>query len=236
MTTIVVAHGAWSAGWAWKKMHPRLAAAGHTLVTPTYTGLGERRHLAGPHIDLETHVADLLGVLETEDLHGVALVAHSYGGMVGTAVADRARERIDQLIYLDAFVPADGQALADLVPPGATQAMRDAAAADGDGWRVPPNPVPADTAPEDLPWIEARRSAQPLGTFTQPLRIQRGPLTLPRAYIYCTRTGPGDTFGLFAAAAQADPAWRYRSIDASHSPHVTAPDALTALLDELVRT
>ena len=93
MALFVVAHGAWGAGWTWKKMHPLLGARGHRLLTPTYTGLGERSHLARPDIDLDTHIADILGVLEMEDLAGVNLIGHSYGGMVATGVADRARRR-----------------------------------------------------------------------------------------------------------------------------------------------
>ena len=125
MATFVVAHGAWGAGWAWKKMHPLMAARGHRLVTPTYTGLGERGHLARPDIDLDTHIADILGVLEFEDLNDVKLIGHSYGGMVATGVADRARSRIAQLIYLDAFAPDDGDSVLDLLPP-AVRAQRQA--------------------------------------------------------------------------------------------------------------
>jgi pimeloyl-ACP methyl ester carboxylesterase len=117
VTVFVVAHGAWSAAWAWKKMRPLLRAAGHELWTPTYTGLGERVHLANPTVKLDTHIADVVGMLEMEDLRDVVLIAHSYGGMVATGVADRARERIAQLVYLDAFVPQDGQSLFDLQSP-----------------------------------------------------------------------------------------------------------------------
>ena len=94
MATFLVAHGAWTAGWAWKKMRPLLESRGHVLLTPTYTGLGERSHLAHRDIDLETHIADMLGVLRFEDLKHVTLIGHSYGGMVATGVADRAPERI----------------------------------------------------------------------------------------------------------------------------------------------
>src|SRR5262249_6765096 len=113
--TVRVAHGAWSAGWAWKKMHPLMSAAGHRLVTPTYTGLGDREHLASPANDLETHIQDVLAVIKYEDLRNFVLIGHSYGGMVATGVADRARERVTQLIYLDAFVPKNGQSLPDLL-------------------------------------------------------------------------------------------------------------------------
>jgi pimeloyl-ACP methyl ester carboxylesterase len=119
--TFLVCHGAWSAGWAWKKLHPLMAACGHRLVAPTYTGLGERVHLANPSIDLETHVQDILNVIRYEDLRDIVLVGHSYGGMVATGVADRARDRISQLIYVDAFVPDDGQSLLDLNEPARPQ-------------------------------------------------------------------------------------------------------------------
>jgi pimeloyl-ACP methyl ester carboxylesterase len=115
--TFLVCHGAWSAGWAWKKLHPLMSAAGHRLVTPTCTGLGEREHLANPSIDLETHIQDILNVIKYEDLRDIVLIGHSYGGMVATGVADRARDRVLQLIYLDAFVPKDGQSLLDLNEP-----------------------------------------------------------------------------------------------------------------------
>src|ERR1700681_2293830 len=119
MVTFVVAHGAWGAGWVWKKMHPLLSARGHRLITPTLTGLGERAHLAHADIDLETHIADVLGMLTYEDLRGVNLIGHSYGGMVATGIADRARERIAKLIYIDAFVPNDNESIVDLLPAAA---------------------------------------------------------------------------------------------------------------------
>ena len=114
MATFVVAHGAWSAGWAWKKMRPLLRSRGHELFTPTYTGVGERAHLAHKDIDLETHIADVLGVLEYEDLRGIVLVGHSYGGMVITGVIDRVPDRIKHVVYLDAAVPEDGMSLWDI--------------------------------------------------------------------------------------------------------------------------
>ena len=117
MATFLIAHGAWSGGWAWKKIRRRLGARGHQVFTPTYTGLGERAHLARREFGLDTHIQDVLGVLEYEDLSDVVLLGHSYGGMVATGVADRAPQRLRRLAYLDAFAPRDGQALLDLVAP-----------------------------------------------------------------------------------------------------------------------
>ena len=234
MTTFVVAHGAWSAGWAWKKMRPLMRAAGHALVTPTYTGVGERSHLAHEGIDLNHHITDILQVLEYEDLADVVLIGHSYGGMVATGVADRAAPRIRQIIYLDAFVPKHGESAMSLQPVAVQERMRAAVAADGKGWRVPANPMPPDTAVDDVAWAMPKRVMQPIKTLTQPISLTGAAAHLPRSYIYCRKSGPGDVFRQFANRAQAEVGWRYVEMDASHNPHITCPDALMDILTDLV--
>jgi pimeloyl-ACP methyl ester carboxylesterase len=231
LATIVLAHGAWSAAWAWKKMRPLMAATGHEFLAPTYTGLGERAHLASPDNDLDTHIEDVVGVLKFEDLKNVVLIGHSYGGMVATGVADRLPERIAQLIYLDAFVPRDGQALADFWPEAERRRrMEDMRA--GDGWRVAPNPIPPDTSAEDAAWIAKLRMPQSVRCFEQPIRLRTKP-TLPRTYIQCMRYADRGPFGQFAARARTE-GWRTYELDASHSPNVTAPDALMELLQRIL--
>jgi pimeloyl-ACP methyl ester carboxylesterase len=233
MATFVLCHGAWSSAWAWKKVRPLMRERGHELWTPTLTGLGERSHLAHPDIDLDTHIQDVVNVLEYEDLRDVILLGHSYGGMVATGVADRAAPRLKALVYLDAFVPGDGQSLHDLVPPEHVAHQR---AGLIDGWRVPANPVPPDTAPEDVKWIEGRRMTQPIKTVSQKLRLAHGETRLPRSYIYCARKAPGDVFLQFAERAKGDKAWRYYQLDASHSPNVTAPRELAEILDRIAKS
>ncbi len=223
MATYLICHGAWSAGWAWKKMRPLLRAAGHEVFTPSYTGLGERAHLAHPMVDLETHIQDILAVIDCEDLKDFILVGHSYGGMVATGVADRVPHLVNHLIYLDAFVPGDGQSLADLlgqVP----------ASAPLEGWLLPPLPSAPDTSAEDLAWTLPRRRHQPLRCFTQKLRLSGAAPSFPRSYIHCTKKPGPDSFRQFADRFSTDPAWRFHALDASHSPNVTAPEALARLL------
>lgn len=226
MATLVLAHGAWSAAWAWKKMRPLLRARGHELYAPTLTGLGERGHHASPAVDLETHISDVAAVLDYEDLRDVVLIGHSYGGMVATGVADRVPERLRQLVYLDAFVPTEGQCLLDYLP---KEFRAHLVANAAEGWRVPANPIPPDTSPEDVAWIEPRRMTQPLATFQQPLRLKHGETTLPRSYVYCRLAPLGDPFRQFAERAKRE-GWPYFELDASHSPNVTAPEALADLL------
>lgn len=230
MATFLVTHGAWSAGFVWKKMRPLLREKGHQLFTPSHTGLGDRLHLANPAIDLETHISDILAVLFHEDLHDVFLVGHSYGGIVATGVADRAPGRIAEIIYLDAIIGEADKSMFDLVAPDIRQRWQDGARTHGDGWRIPSNPLPPDTSAEDVAWITPRRHPQPIKTFSQALRLGVSETHLPRTYIYCTRIAPSDMFGPFAKRTRSTYGWRYLEMDASHSPHVTAPDVLAVVL------
>jgi pimeloyl-ACP methyl ester carboxylesterase len=173
----------------------------------------------------------VLNVIKYEDLRDIVLVGHSYGGMVATGVADRARDKVRQLIYVDAFVPGDGQSLLDLnrgggaADAGTAQVRRRLArAAEPDAAGLPRRPMSnGSRAP--------RRHADQM--FRDQAQAAGGPLTLPRSYIYATRITPADTFGPFARMTKNDPAWSYYEIDASHSPNVTAPEALMALLQKI---
>ncbi len=231
MADIVVAHGAWSAGWAWKKMRPLIAARGHVLWTPTYTGLGERSHLARPEVNLSTHITDVAQVLEMEDLREVVLIGHSYGGMVATGVADRVPERLERLIYLDAFVPEDGQSLAMLTgqDPEAWRATAE------DGWKAQPRPMPPDTPRADLAWAMRRRMSHPIECFLEPVRVTGAGARLPRDYIYALKKDERDSFGRFYRRARMEPSWAAHEIDASHNPHITTPELLAELLDGIIR-
>ena len=232
MATFLVAHGAWSAGWAWKKMHPLMAARGHRFVTPTYTGLGERTHLASPDIGLDTHITDIVNVLEWEDLNEVHLVGHSYGGMVATGVADRARKRIAKLIYVDAFAPRDGESAFDIMPE-ATRAQR-AGGADASGF-IPPNPLPPDSSPEDVAWSTPRRMPHPLKAFAQKISLAED-FTGPRHYILCPKHSPDQRFRRFYDRARAENWASAYELDASHNPHITVPEQLAALFDKIAKS
>lgn len=228
MATFVLVHGGWAGGWQWREIATRLRAAGHDVYTPTLTGLGERVHLAHPDVDLDTHIQDILMVLEYEDLHEVILVGYSYSGMVVTAVAERAPERLAQLVYLDAFVPSDGESLATMIGPELVAILEQVAQAYGDGWRIPHDPP-------DAP----RRTPQPVKPMYQPVTVTNpAAARLPRTFIYCTQEkeamGPmGVPITQVAASAKADARWGYRELDSGHVPVETAPQELADILLEL---
>ena len=235
MATFVIVHGAWGGGWAWRRtVAPLLREAGHEVFTPTLTGLGERAHLAGPGVDLETHILDVVNLLIWEDLRDVVLVGHSYGGMVITGVADRAGERLRGLVYLDAMVPDEGQSLADLVGDN-PEARRELEARTIDGWRIAPGPPAPDLSPEMLAWVTPRRAAQPVKTFTQPFRRVGGQgADLPRVYVLCTAP-VGPAFARIADRLRPDPAWRVEEFATGHNLHYTMAGEVAALLEGVVR-
>src|SRR5437870_2529652 len=118
MATFVLVHGGFHVGWCWKKVAPLLRSAGHAVYTPTLTGLGERAHLLGPGITLETHAQYVLGVVTHQEVTDVILVGHSMAGTVITVVAESALAQLAYLVYLDASVPRDGENDLDCQPEG----------------------------------------------------------------------------------------------------------------------
>ena len=230
MATFVLVHGAWSGSYRWRKIRPLLWSKGHEVYTPSLTGLGERRHLAGPHVNLSTHIEDVANVLFYEDLRDVVLVGHSYGGMVVTGVADRMPERIAHLVYLDAFLPNDGESLYSL---GGGRAP------ETEDWQVPPIERRFAT-PEEEAWNSARRGPQSRACFEEAVRLsvplEEQAFTL--TYIKATgdaRPADGRRSGFWEAADRTrdDQRWRYREIDCGHMVPDERPAELVALLLEL---
>lgn len=244
-STFLLVHAAWHGGWCWKKVTPLLRAAGHQVFTPTLTGLGERAHLAHPLIGLESHVQDILNVFSYEDLTHVILVGHSSSGTLITALAERIPERIAHLIYVDAFVPQDGEATIDLIT-FPRQAWESRVQSDGYGWLIPSlQPVPWDdfardvwriTDPTDRKWLVDRLRPTPFKTFTDPVRLKNAAAEkIPRTYIRCLQHA-SKTFDRFAEMARRTAGWRLRELDAAHEPFVTTPRELTDLLLEATQS
>src|SRR5215469_1007654 len=199
MSTYVLVHGAWGGAHGWRKVRPLLQQAGHTAFSPSLTGQGERAHLATPEVNLSTHVQDVCNAIWYEDLTDIILVGHSYGGMIVSGVADRMPERIRHLVYLDAFLPGDGQSLFDLGGGGRGR--------DSTDWRVPRSFQPLDE------WSEARMVDHPRATLDEKLHltapIESRPFSL--TYIVATgRTDPGEIFDRTAERLRFDPRWVVR--------------------------
>jgi pimeloyl-ACP methyl ester carboxylesterase len=217
--TFVLVHGALGGGYGFKKLDSLLQAEGHRVWRPTLTGLGERAHLASRDIDLETHIQDIVNVILWEELRDVVLVGRSYGGMVITGVANRVPDRIKRVVYLDAFLPQDGESLLDI--------SRTQVPVEEDGFV---RPAILKRASKTQPHLVA----QPGKTFTQKisLRNQEVASRIPATYILTVAAGKkpeDDEFFRHAERARAR-GWKILTMEADHNPELSRPEELARLL------
>jgi pimeloyl-ACP methyl ester carboxylesterase len=231
----VLVHGAFHGGWCWRDVAALLRGAGYRVFTPTLTGLGERAHLARPEVDLETHIADIVQVIDCEELCDVVLVGHSYAGYVVTGAADRRADRIRRLVHLDTYVPRPDTDFFSNVPPEQAQQVLDGMA---DGYLVQPFPPErfgvTPVGSEGWAWVKRRLTPHPVGTFRQPLRLGGATDALPKTYIRCTEGRPPGEDPLEQELAKTGQ-WRYRALPTGHDAMVSAPQALATMLIEEAR-
>jgi pimeloyl-ACP methyl ester carboxylesterase len=248
---LVLVPGACLGGWAWHDVAALLRARGHDVYPVTLTGLGDRVHLATAEVDLETHITDVVNLLDYEDLSDAVLVGHSYSGIVVTAVADRSFERLNAVVYFDCSPLPDGMALADVQPPEMRERQQREAERHGGGWRWP---VPDRATLESgafgsaaglderhLRWIQDRGTPQPYKTFTTPLRLtHERPPGVRRAAVFCTAGGvdiellqhmheQGDRRAQVFAAED----WELHEIATGHWAMFSEPELSAELLGEI---
>ncbi len=231
MTAFVLVHGAWHGGWCWSRVARALRRAGHEVHTPTLTGVGDRVHLMSRAVDLETHIEDIVRLFEAEELSDAVLCGHSYGGMVISGVADRIPDRLRSLVYLDAFVPADGQCALDFQAPDRAAFLRAEAASKGGGWLVPPIPASRFKVNEaDQAWVDRRCVPHPLACFEQKLRLTGAPARVAKRIFIKAGTYVPSPFDAIFERLKADPAWQATSVACGHDVMVDKPDELATLL------
>jgi pimeloyl-ACP methyl ester carboxylesterase len=240
MATFVLVHGAWHGGWCYKRTAALLRAAGHEVYTPTMTGLGERAHLMSRSITLDTHVADIVGVLRCEELSDVVLCGHSYGGMVITGVAEKMADKIRSIVYLDAMLPDNGQSLSDIVGPELAVPFIEDAKQNGDGYLMTPMPAAVfNVNPKDAGWVDRMCVKHPLASFEQKMSLTGAVARLPkRTYILAEGWAPPAEMGgespfvPLAKRLKQDKAWRVVSVPCGHDVMVDMPKELADLLVE----
>jgi pimeloyl-ACP methyl ester carboxylesterase len=217
MTTYVLVPGACHGAWCFDDLAEALRAQGHRVLAITLTGIAERAHLLHAGVNLETHIADVLAELAVHDVSDAVLVGHSYGGMVITAVADRIPQQVDSLVYLDAFVPRDGESCWTLT----TDEQREwYTGVDDSGYGVPP-----------LPFFDSRATAHPLASLMQPIRLT-GDLSRfrRRVYVYATRWQGESPFATTFDRVRRDPSWTTHVLDGAHNLMRDCPGDLLRIL------
>lgn len=240
MADFVLIHGAWHGGWCWREVVRALAAAGHRAHAVTLTGVGERAHLMSPLITLETHISDVLNAIEAEEMRDVVLAVHSYAGMLGTAVADRAGQQLKHLVYVDAVVPKPGESWSSTHASATREARLAAAQASGDFSFPPPDPAVFGLQAQAYEWVKRRQTPHPGHTYQAALQFDPARVAaVPRTFVDCTQPALG-TIDVIRQRVRDprfwDGAWqggagaRLVELATGHDPMVSEPQALTRIL------
>jgi pimeloyl-ACP methyl ester carboxylesterase len=228
----VLVHGAWHGGWSWRRVADRLERQGHRVFTPTLTGLGERAHLMSPKIDLDTHIADVVNLIRYEDLHDIVLVGHSYAGFVISGVAEQEEKNIGSFVFLDAFVPEDGDSMATISTPARRESIR-AAAERGETTLPAPSAEFFHVNAADRAWVDRLCGPQPIGTFLQPVKLSGARERIGKKSYIRAAAYPNAVFDAHAANLKARPGWRIYDVPCGHDVMVDMPDRLVEILLEV---
>ncbi len=232
MVTFVLVQGAWIGSWYWKRVRQRLQTAGHDVFTPTLTGLADRSHLLTRDVNLETHILDVLNLIQWEELSDIVLCGHSYGGCVISGVADRVPERIRALVYLDAFVLDDGESLAQHLPAEQYDHFVEGAKSAGDGWKIPPIPPEVfNVSSADAELMRRLSTMQPIGCFEQPIKLT-GNIEKVENVTFILAQGLIEGSSSFSPSYEKAKArgWKTRAIRCGHIVMLDQPEELTKIL------
>ena len=231
MATFVLVHGAWSGGWCYGKVAALLRGRGHLVFTPTLTGQGERSHLLSAGVNLTTHMTDVINVFDYEGLDNVVLAGHSYGGMVVTGAADRIAGRVGALVYLDAFLPENGQSLFDINIPANTQRFV-ANAGNCGGIAVPAPPATFfNVNAGDAERVDRLATPFPLAAMAERLALTGAHKSVRKhVYVHGTVLPRESPFKPFYDRVRDDPTWTAHALACGHHVMLDMPEKTAEIL------
>jgi pimeloyl-ACP methyl ester carboxylesterase len=229
--TFVLVHGAWHGGWGWVRLAELLRRQGHVVFTPTLTGLGERSHLLSPATNASLHITDVVNLIHYERLSDIVLVGHSYGGCVVSGVAEVVPDKIASIVFLDAFIPDNGDATVDLVQPAVKDIIL-AAAARGETTVPVRNAAAVNVNETDRPWVDSLAGPQPIGTMTEKLRLTGAREKIARKTYIRASSYPNVSFEAAHARAKAE-GWRTYEVPCGHDVMIDMPERLAEILLEV---
>jgi pimeloyl-ACP methyl ester carboxylesterase len=230
--TFVLVHGSWHGGWCWRRVADLLERNGHKVYTPTLTGLGERSHLMSGLITLDTHITDVANVLKWENLENIVLVGHSYAGFVVSGVAERSLSSIGSIVFLDAFLPENGQRVVDLAPPELRTSALAAAAKNEVGRPVPPAKT-FHVNEMDEAWVDSKMTPQPTFVSLQPIALTGARDKIAKKTYIRATSSPSPLFDSYFERLKSDPTWRTYAMPSGHDVMVDMPKRLSEILVEV---
>jgi pimeloyl-ACP methyl ester carboxylesterase len=235
MSTFILVHGAWQSTGTWDLLAPLLQQHGHKVITPVLSGLGVDQSRLSPDITLRQHVEDVSAEL-SKSPEPVILVGHSYAGMIISGAAEAHPTKVRRLVFLDAFIPEDGQCVLDLLPPEIGAYFRGVARDHGNGWRLPGGEGQLDLwglkPGEARDFVRARLSDFTLRCFEEPLRLPANrKASLPATFLASVAEDypARPFFAPFAAKARAS-GWAVTDLNTGHDCHVERPGEVANIL------
>lgn len=227
--TFVLVHGAWHGGWCWRQISDALIKKGHRVFSPTLTGLGERSHLINKNVNLTTHITDVANVIAYENLSDVVLVGHSYGGIIISGVAERLADKISSIVFLDAFLPEDGETLLEKSSPAFVKAINSAIESGEVG--IKPPPAAAFGVQESARgWVDSKTTAQPVGTYTERAVFKGGRNKIAKKTYVRAKGYKSATFDANLAKVKAAGDWTTHEFDIGHDVMVIDPERVTSVI------
>jgi pimeloyl-ACP methyl ester carboxylesterase len=230
--TFVLVHGTYCGGWYWRRVSDLLESKSHRVFSPTLTGLGERSHLLSKDINLDTQIMDVVNLIKWEDLSGICLVAHSYGGWIGSGALEQIGDRVSSIIWVDAFKPEDGQRPIDLTNEFVRKAVQNSIDKGQPGFPT----LKAElflVNDKDRAYVDSKLTPHPVGTYVQPIKLSgaRDRVT-KKTYIRATRF-LAPAFNKALADCKADGSWS--TVENTTSGHVIMIDEPEWLADVLMK-
>jgi pimeloyl-ACP methyl ester carboxylesterase len=227
--TFLLVHGAWHGGWCWRRVADLLEAKGHKVFAPTMTGLGERSHLLTKDVNLTTHITDISNVITWEGLSDIVLVAHSYGGIIASGVAERHQENISSIIFLDAFLPEDQETLLEKSSPAFVDAIKAAIARGDAGIKAPPASA-FGVEEKDRAWVDSKTTPHPVGTYTEKAVFTGAREKIGKKMYVRAKGYKSPTFDANLARVKAKGDWKTLELEIGHDVMVIDPEKVSEIL------
>jgi pimeloyl-ACP methyl ester carboxylesterase len=231
MARFVLIPGAWLGAWAWKEVTPLLEKEGHSNYPVTLTGMGERVHLATKDVGMETAIQDVLNVIKYNNLDDFVLVGHSFAGKVAAAVADRLEEKVQKVVYVDAFRPERVR-----TPQGAFNPAGEFGPPPEGSYAIPLTEeiigrIGKDVVGSKREWMMSQATPWPIKLATDPITLSKNYDEVQEAYVFCSLSG--DPIDEIIAGKWGKLEGPYELIETGHWPMITKPDELARDLTSL---
>lgn len=227
--TFVLVHGAWHGGWCWRRVADRLERLGHKVYAPSLTGLGDRAHLITNRVNVSTHITDIVNIIRFEDLSDIVLVGHSYAGFVISGVAEREFPKIRSIVFLDAYVPQNGQSIYSMSSEKLRETLN-AALKRGQTGMAPASAAYFHVNEKDRAYVDSKCTPQPIGTYNEPLTLTGIRERIPKKTYIRAKGWNAPGFDAVVARLRNDPTWKIHDVPCGHDVMIDMPDRLTELL------